>query len=64
MNPHLKRTLLFISGFVMAMGSSISSMDGGATLTVSQMSSIPLVAYLFAIGAGISGVLGVAKPQK
>lgn len=58
MNPIIKRVLLFIMGVVMALGSSLSTMDGGAAITPSDLGSIPLMAWLFAIGAGISGLLG------
>ena len=59
----LKRFALFALGLVMALGSSLSTMDGGASITPSDLGSIPLMAWLFALGAGISGALG-NQPQK
>lgn len=63
MNPHIKRILLFIVGFVMALGGAISAMEGGASMTFSQLGQVPMVAWLFAIGAGINGVLGVTRKE-
>ena len=59
----IKKIMLFISGLVMALGSSLSTMEGGADLTISDLGSIPLMAWLFAIGAGIAGFLGNPNPQ-
>jgi len=63
MNPVIKRVLLFVMGLVMALGSSLSTMDGGAQITPSDLGSIPLMAWLFAVGAGISGAMG-NQPKK
>lgn len=54
----IKRISLFVMGLAMALGSSLSTMDGGSALTPSDIGSVPLVAWLFALGAGISGLLG------
>jgi len=58
--PVVKRIALFALGLVMALGSSLSTLDGGTALTISQMGDIPLIAWMFAIGAGISGALGIS----
>lgn len=66
MNPDiLKRLALFTMGVVMALGSSLSTLDGGATLTFSDLGKIPLMAWFFALGAGISGALDgqVLRPK-
>ncbi len=62
MNPVIKRVLLFIMGLTMALGSSLSTMDGGTAITISELGSVPLIAWVFAVGAGISGALG-NQPQ-
>jgi len=58
MNILIKKFMLFVSGLVMALGSSLSTMEGGSSLTISDLGSIPLMAWLFAVGAGIAGFLG------
>jgi len=59
MNPIIKRILLGLAGFASALGAALTTMDGGTTLTLSQLGSIPLVAWLLAFTAGISGSLGI-----
>lgn len=59
---HTKRIALSVMGLASALGSSLSTMDGGAALTPSDIGGIPLMAWLFAIVAGISGFLGSTPP--
>ena len=63
MNIMTKRIALFVMALVMALGSSLSTMDGGASITPSDLGDIPLMAWLFAVGAGISGALGNQQPK-
>lgn len=60
MNVITKKIMLSVMGVLMALGSSLSTMEGGAAITVSQIGDIPVIAWAFAIGAGISGYLGVS----
>lgn len=58
MNPVIQRVLLGLMGFSSALGASLTTLDGGSTMTLAQFGDIPLVAWLLSFGAGISGALG------
>ena len=53
-----RKILLAILGGVMALGSALASIDGGSALMLSDLGSIPLVSWLFAVGAALTGYLG------
>ena len=59
-----RKILLAILGGVMALGSALASIDGGSALTLSDMGSIPLVSWLFAVGAALTGYLGNMSATK
>jgi len=64
MNPLTKRVLLGLMGFCSAMGASLTTMDGGSSMTLAQLGQVPMVAYMMALSAGLAGALGVKGEQK
>jgi len=56
----LKRFMIGLGAMVMALGSSFTTMEGGATLTLSQIGQVPLMAWLFSLGTFIAGALNSA----
>lgn len=57
MNDMISRILMFFGGFVLAFGSSLSTLPGGAELTLVQIGQVPLLAWVLATGAGIVSAL-------
>jgi len=64
MNPIIQRLLLGLMGFSSALGASLTTLDGGAAMTLSQLGQVPLVAWLLSLSAGIAGSLGIKGMQK
>ena len=64
MKTVFRKILLAVLGGVMALGSALASIDGGSALTLSDIGSIPLVSWLFAVGASITGYLGNTQATK
>lgn len=59
MNPIIKRVLLGLMGFTSALVAALSTMDGGASMTLAQIGNVPLVAWMMALTSGLAGSLGI-----
>lgn len=58
MSPLVKKLMYGFMGFLAAMASALAASDGGTTMTISQVGSIPLLSWILALGAFFAGVMG------
>lgn len=58
LSPIWKRIGLGLIGFLAALAAALAALEGGSAMTLSQMGQIPLLSWILALGAFMTGVIG------